>query len=77
MAAVLAFGAAIMVSWTKADFLQLVCVLPWEIYISSWHPSYLFSGYHGDKELLPWHGEWLVSFKEFLSGLSKKVLVWV
>ena len=53
-ASVLASGTATMVFWTNADFLQLVCALPGEISISSWHPSYIFSGYHGDKELLPW-----------------------
>lgn len=74
VATVLAFGTAIMLFWTNPDFLQLVCVLPWEIYISSWHPSYIFSGYHGDKELLPWLWEWLVL--EFLSSLSQKALVW-
>lgn len=71
--------ASVLPSWfgTNADFLQLVCVFPWEISISSWHPSYIFSGYHGDKELLPWLGEWLALVKEFLSNLSNKAQLWV
>lgn len=63
--------------WTSADFLQLVCILPWEISISFWHPFYISSGYHGDKELLPWLWEWLALVKELLSNLSKKAQLWV